>query len=120
MPTIPQRIAGAFAVLCGRYGDVTTMAREAAAARATSGYDEQVVQAGATVPVSELVAVIGRTARNLSEAVRFAASEPELHAAVLGPPETFREKSPQGSVGTCREFPREILFFSALVRYATL
>jgi TolA-binding protein len=28
MPTIPQRIASAFAVLCGQYGDVTQMARE--------------------------------------------------------------------------------------------
>jgi len=28
MLTIPQRIAGAFAVLCGRYGDVTKLARE--------------------------------------------------------------------------------------------
>ena len=28
MPTIPQRIAGAFAVLCGRYGDVTRMAED--------------------------------------------------------------------------------------------
>ena len=28
MPTIPQRIASAFAVLCGRYGDVTTMAQD--------------------------------------------------------------------------------------------
>jgi hypothetical protein len=28
MPTIPQRIAGAFAVLCGRYGDVTGMAED--------------------------------------------------------------------------------------------
>jgi hypothetical protein len=27
MPTIPQRVASAFAVLCGRYGDVTAMAR---------------------------------------------------------------------------------------------
>jgi hypothetical protein len=27
MPTIPQRIASAFAVLCGRYGDVTRMAQ---------------------------------------------------------------------------------------------
>ena len=26
MPTIPQRVASAFAVLCGRYGDVTEMA----------------------------------------------------------------------------------------------
>ena len=28
MPTIPQRIASAFAVLCGHYGDVTHMARD--------------------------------------------------------------------------------------------
>src|SRR3954447_21635873 len=28
MPTIPQRIASAFAVFCGRYGDVTRMAEE--------------------------------------------------------------------------------------------
>jgi hypothetical protein len=28
MPTIPQRIASAFAVFCGRYGDGTTMARD--------------------------------------------------------------------------------------------
>jgi hypothetical protein len=27
MPTIPQRVASAFAVLCGRYGDVTERAR---------------------------------------------------------------------------------------------
>ena len=27
MPTIPQRIASAFAVLCGQYGDVTEMAK---------------------------------------------------------------------------------------------
>jgi hypothetical protein len=28
MPTIPQRIASAFAVLCGQYGDVTEMAED--------------------------------------------------------------------------------------------
>jgi hypothetical protein len=28
MPTIPQRIASAFAVLCGQYGDVTEMATD--------------------------------------------------------------------------------------------
>jgi hypothetical protein len=28
MPTIPQRIASAFAVLCGPYGDVTAMAKD--------------------------------------------------------------------------------------------
>ena len=33
MPTIPQRIASAFAVLCGRYGDVTRMAQDRAQSR---------------------------------------------------------------------------------------
>jgi hypothetical protein len=33
MPTIPQRIASAFAVLCGRYGDVTRMAQDRACSR---------------------------------------------------------------------------------------
>jgi hypothetical protein len=28
MPTIPQRIASAFSVLCGQYGDVTRMAQD--------------------------------------------------------------------------------------------
>src|SRR6201990_1865040 len=28
MPTIPQRIASAFAVFCGQYGDVTQMAKD--------------------------------------------------------------------------------------------
>jgi uncharacterized coiled-coil protein SlyX len=28
MPTVPQRIASAFAVLCGQYGEVTAMARD--------------------------------------------------------------------------------------------
>src|SRR3954454_18028384 len=28
MPTITQRISGAFAVLCGQYGDVTRMAKD--------------------------------------------------------------------------------------------
>jgi hypothetical protein len=28
MPTIPQRVASAFAVLCGQYGDVTELARD--------------------------------------------------------------------------------------------
>jgi hypothetical protein len=33
MPTIPQRIASTFAVLCGRYGDVTEMAKDRAQSR---------------------------------------------------------------------------------------
>ena len=46
MPTIRQRIASAFVVLCGRYGDVTRMAQEREQSR-QSLYREatQVVQA---------------------------------------------------------------------------
>jgi hypothetical protein len=33
MPTIPQRIASAFAVLCGRYGDGTKMAQDRQSSR---------------------------------------------------------------------------------------
>src|SRR3954468_23143053 len=46
MPTIPQRIASAFAVLCGRYGDVTAMAQDRERSRqALYREAEQVVEA---------------------------------------------------------------------------
>src|SRR4051794_19782379 len=46
MPTIPQRIASAFAVLCGRYGDVTEMAQDREQSRQSLYREaEQVVEA---------------------------------------------------------------------------
>jgi hypothetical protein len=46
MPTIPQRIASTFAVLCGRYGDVTRMAHDRERSRqALYREAEQVVEA---------------------------------------------------------------------------
>ncbi len=46
MPTIPQRIASTFAVLCGRYGDVTTMAHDRERSRQSLYREaEQVVDA---------------------------------------------------------------------------
>jgi hypothetical protein len=46
MPTIPQRIASTFAVLCGRYGDVTQMAYHRQRSRqALYREAEQVVEA---------------------------------------------------------------------------
>jgi hypothetical protein len=46
MPTIPQRIASAFAVFCGRYGDVTQMAKDREQSRQSLYREaEQVVQA---------------------------------------------------------------------------
>jgi hypothetical protein len=51
MPTIPQRIGSAFAVLCGQYGDVTKMAEDREQSRQSLYREaEQVVEAvdGAT------------------------------------------------------------------------
>ena len=46
MPTVPQRIASAFAVLCGRYGDVTAMAQDREQSRQSLYREaEQVVEA---------------------------------------------------------------------------
>jgi hypothetical protein len=46
MPTIPQRISSAFAVLCGQYGDVTRMAEDREQARQTIYREaEQVAEA---------------------------------------------------------------------------
>jgi hypothetical protein len=46
MPTIPHRIAGAFAVLCGQYGEVTKMAKDREQSRQSLYRDaEQVAEA---------------------------------------------------------------------------
>ena len=46
MPTIPRRIASAFAVLCGRYGDVTRMAEDRDQSRQSLSREaEKVVEA---------------------------------------------------------------------------
>src|SRR3982751_4404594 len=59
MPTIPQRIASAFAVLCGRYGDVTEMAEDRERSRQSLYREaEQVVEAvdgaGAQARIAEI------------------------------------------------------------------
>src|SRR3954453_1514468 len=43
MPTIPQRIASAFAVLCGHYGDVTQMAKDREQSRQSLYREAQLV-----------------------------------------------------------------------------
>jgi uncharacterized protein YigA (DUF484 family) len=43
MPTIPHRIASAFAVLCGQYGDVTHMARDREQSRQSLYREAQLV-----------------------------------------------------------------------------
>ncbi len=65
MPTIPQRIASAFAVLCGRYGDVTQMAHDRERSRqALYREAEQVVEAVVGAPAQ---ARIDELKRQLAE-----------------------------------------------------
>jgi chromosome segregation ATPase len=59
MPTIPQRVASAFAVLCGHYGDVTELARDREQSRQSLYREaEQVAEAvdgaAAKVRINEL------------------------------------------------------------------
>src|SRR3954467_9377748 len=59
MPTIPQRIASAFAVLCGQYGDVTEMAKDREQSRQSLYREAQQVAeavdgAGAQARIEEL------------------------------------------------------------------
>src|SRR5436305_4374751 len=65
MPMIPQRIASAFAVLCGRYGDVTAMAEDRERSRQSLYREaEQVVEA---VDGAAARARIGELQRQLAE-----------------------------------------------------
>ncbi len=65
MPTIPQRIASAFAVLCGRYGDVTQVAKDREQSRQSLYREaEQVV---ASVDGAEAQARIDELKRHLDE-----------------------------------------------------
>jgi hypothetical protein len=90
MPTIPQRIASAFAVLCGHYGDVTTMARQREQSRQSLYREaEQVVDAvqgtAAQAPMDEL-------RRQLAEErARVRALEERLTHAVEITPDTQQE-----------------------------
>src|SRR3954468_13343004 len=65
MPTIPQRVASAFAVLCGRYGDVTEMAKVRERSRQSLYREaEQVVE---SVDGTEAQARIDELKRHLDE-----------------------------------------------------
>jgi len=65
MPTIPQRIASAFAVLCGQYGDVTEMAKDREQSRQSLYREaEQVVE---SVDGAEAQAQIDELRRHLDE-----------------------------------------------------
>jgi hypothetical protein len=70
MPTIPQRIASAFAVLCGRHGDVTRMAQDRAQSR-QSLYREaaQVIDAVDGTAAQDRVAELERQLARLQSQV---------------------------------------------------
>ena len=90
MPTIPQRIAAAFAVLSGRYGDVTTMAKDREQSR-QSLYREanKVVEA---VDGAATGARIDELQRQLAEhRAEVQALRERLNHAVESTPETHRE-----------------------------
>jgi chromosome segregation ATPase len=65
MPTIPQRIASAFAVLCGQYGDVTEMAKDRERSRQSLYREAQQVAEAVDGAVAQ--ARIGELQRQLAE-----------------------------------------------------
>jgi hypothetical protein len=71
MPTIPQRIASAFAVLCGRYGDVTRMAHDRQQSRQSLYRQaEQVIDAVAGTAARARVAELEEQVAQLRGQVR--------------------------------------------------
>jgi hypothetical protein len=65
MPTIPQRISSAFAVLCGQYGDVTRMAKDREQSRQSLYREAQ--QVAEAVDGAAARARIGDLERRLAE-----------------------------------------------------
>src|SRR4051794_37492194 len=53
VPTIPQRIASAFAVLCGRYGDVTRLAQDREQSRQSLDREAQQVAHAVDRPAAQ-------------------------------------------------------------------
>src|SRR3954471_11072136 len=90
MPTIPQRIASAFAVLCGQYGDVTTMARDREQSRQSLYRESQQVAnavdgAAAQARIDELQQQLARRQAEVQ------ALQDRLKHAVEITPDTQRE-----------------------------
>ena len=90
MPTIPQRIATAFAVLSGRYGDVTQMAKDREQSRQSLYREaEKVVEA---VDGAATEARIDELQRQLAEhRAEVQALQERLNHAVEITPETHHE-----------------------------
>jgi hypothetical protein len=90
MPTIPQRIASAFAVLCGQYGDVTEMARDREQSRQSLYREAEQVAKAVDGAVAQ--ARIEELQRQLAERqAEVQALETRLKHAVEITPETQHE-----------------------------
>jgi hypothetical protein len=90
MPTIPQRIAGAFAVLCGRYGDVTQMAKDREQSR--QSLYRQAEQVASAVDGAAAQARIDALQRQLAEQrAKVQALQERLQRAVEITPDTQHE-----------------------------
>ena len=90
MPTIPQRIASAFAVLCGQYGDVTEMAKDREQSRQSLYREaEQVASAGDGAAAQARIEDLQRQLADRQAEVK--ALESRRKHAVEIPPDTQRE-----------------------------
>ena len=90
MPTMPQRIASAFAVLCGRYGDVTQMAQDREQSRQSLYREaEQVAEAVDGAVVQAQIAELQRQPAEQQATIR--ALEMRLKQAVEITPDKQHE-----------------------------
>ena len=114
MPTIPQRIASAFAVLCGRYGDVTRMAKDREQSRQSLYREaEKVVEAvdgtAAEARIDELAATPRRPGGRESGPSASGWSGPSRSPATSrtsSPPSPRPRGSASASpAGSCRSWP---------------
>ena len=90
MPTVPQRIASAFAVLCGRYGDVTAMARHREQSR-QSLYREAQQVAGAVDGAVAQARIDGLQQQLAEQRAEVQALRERLERAVEITPDTQHE-----------------------------
>ena len=124
MPTIPQRIASAFAVLCGHYGDITRLAGDRDQSRqALYREAEKVVEA---VDGAAVAARIDELRRELAEQrAEVRALRERLKLAVEITPETHHEfaavaQAEGVSLGVARRLLRVVAGSKAPPSVATL
>jgi hypothetical protein len=90
MPTIPQRIASAFAVLCGQYGDVTRIAKDREQSR--QSLDREAEQVANAVDGAAAQARINELQQQLSQRqTEVQALQERLKHAVEITPDTQHE-----------------------------